>query len=253
MISSSSRSRPTVEVARAGRFEFAGASASVRNPPRNSSRNRSAGGVNGTSRAVITEIVRASRQRWTSSTASVPASSSRSRPNRLIAAIPAPPATASLTASQEGSSSVRTACRPICQRAASTAARVADPSSRETQVNPSRSFGRSLRPPSDGAPTSTTSSSTSGSLSSSGGTVMPPTTASSTSCERTSSSDPPDVESRTSSSTAGRSSWNRASTAGSRYVPGIPDAASESVPICASAPVASARRALARSASARST
>jgi hypothetical protein len=109
-MSASSRSRPTRAFAYFGRFEFGGSSSAVgRKALRSVSRKRSAGGVNGTSRAVTMEIVRPSRHLGTSRIASAPVSSSASSANRLIAAIPAPDATASFTASHDGSSSVRTA------------------------------------------------------------------------------------------------------------------------------------------------
>ena len=69
-------------------------------------------GVSGTSRAVTSDTVRVRRQRGTSRIASLPFSAASSSAKRLIAAIPAPLAKASLTASQEGSSSERTRAQP---------------------------------------------------------------------------------------------------------------------------------------------
>ncbi len=47
-----------------------------------------------------------------------PELSSDMRAKRLMAAIPAPPATASFTASHDAKASVLTGCKPICHRAA---------------------------------------------------------------------------------------------------------------------------------------
>ena len=99
----------------------------------------------------------------------MPAFSSTSIAIRLIAATPAPPATASLTDSHDTSSSVRRSASPCWSAAASLAARVAEPRSRVTQVSFSTSRRGQRRPASSGAPTSTISSSRSNSPSSSGG------------------------------------------------------------------------------------
>ena len=107
--------------------------------------------------------------------------------NWLQPATPSPRATASFTASHFGSSRRRLGVIPTSAQAASTAARVAEPSYGEIHVAASASRRDIQRPASWGGPTTTISSSTSGSASISGAAANPPTTPSSARWERSAS------------------------------------------------------------------
>ena len=120
---------------------------------------------------------------------------------------------------------------PESAQTASTAARVADPSSAEIHVAASASRRDIRRPVSWGGPTTTISSSTSGSASISGAAANPPTTPSSARCERSESTVCADGPRSMLTRTPGCARWNATTTSGKRYVAGTPDATIVSEPV----------------------
>ncbi len=136
----------------------------------------------------------------------------------------------SLIASHDGNSNRRLGAIPRSAKAASTTARVADPSSREIQVSDSSWSRDNRRAASRRGPMTTISFLNSGSISISGPATNPLTIPSSARWERSASTALADVASSRETRIPGCACWNCAITSGSRYVPLTPAATIRNAP-----------------------